>query len=104
MLLGEVSIIDRRYLATDDFFYIAAVANPFRAQRRQTFGDIDMLIGVAPRAAGVVNADRLVHFDLAAHRFRRGERDFAEGNAQIAMQLAFEVDLPRVGERSLRQD
>ena len=36
--IGEVSIIDRRDGASFDFFHIAAVANPFRAQRRQAFG------------------------------------------------------------------
>ncbi len=95
---GEIAIIDRRDGATVDFLHIAAVANPFGAQRRQAFGYIDLLIGVAPRAARVVDADRLVHFDLAAHGFCRREGDFAERNADVGMELAGDVDLAGVGQ------
>ena len=94
---GQVSIVDRRDRAPGGLFHIAAVANPFCPQCRQAFRYIDMLIGIAPRAARVVNADRLIHLDLAAHRFRRRERDLAEWDAEIGMLLAGDVDLAGVG-------
>ena len=78
---------------------IAAVVDPFCAQQRQAFGDIDMLIGIAPRTARVVNANRFISLDLAAHRFRWRERDLAEGNPDAGMQFAGDVDLSGVRER-----
>ena len=73
--------------------------NPIRAQRRQTLVHVHLLIGVAPGAAGVVNADGFVDFDLAGHGFGRRERDFAEGDADVGVELTGEVDLAGVGER-----
>ncbi len=60
MRIGQVSVVDWRDGPAFDLFDIAAVADPFRPERRQTFGDFDALIGVTPRTAGIVNADRLV--------------------------------------------
>ena len=60
--------------------------------------DVDMLIGVAPWTAGVVDADGLVHFDLAAHCFCRGETDLAERDAEVEMELSGEVDLAGIRE------
>src|SRR5450432_1584535 len=93
MLLGKVSIIDRRYLAADGFFHIAAGTNPFCPQCRQAFGYSDVQIRIAPRTARVVNTNRLVHLDFARHRLRRRERNLAEGNVDLGMQLACDVNL-----------
>src|SRR5205085_10684759 len=38
--------------------------------------------------AGVVNADRFVHFDLAGHRFGRRERGLAKRNTNVGMNFA----------------
>src|SRR5438876_10838993 len=62
---------------------------------------MDMLIGVAPRAARVVHAHRLVHFNLAAHCFRRRQRNFAERHPKVGMQFAVQVNLLGIQELSL---
>ena len=73
VILRKEAVILRLDGATSDLFHVTAVANPFCPQCRQAFGYINLLIGVAPWTARVVNADRLIHLDLAAHRFCRGE-------------------------------
>ena len=95
-------------MSTCNDFNIAAIADPFRAQRRKSLRNIAVKIGIAPRAARVVNADRLVvknygrgaraTLDLAVHRLRRRERDFAEWNPNVGMQLAGDVNFLRIGE------
>ena len=56
---------------------------------------------VAPGAAGVVDTDGLVDFDLAGHGFGGGEGDFAERDADIGVELAGDVNFAGVGERSV---
>src|SRR5206468_4846198 len=51
---------------------------------------------ISPRTARVVNADRLIGFDLAVHRFRRRERNLAKRNTKIVMQFSGDVNLARV--------
>ena len=53
---------------------------------------IDVKIRITPRTARVVDADRLVDFDFAVHRFGRCEGDFAKRNANVGMQLAADVN------------
>src|SRR4030095_16209841 len=93
VLLGQISIIDRPNDSPFVFFHVAASANPFRAQRRQTLFDIAVKIGIGPWAARVVNAHRLVYFDFAVRRLGRRERDFPERNANVRMQFAVYVNL-----------
>ena len=100
MLLGKISIINRPNDSSLVFLHVAAFANPFGAQGRQALRDIAVKIGIAPRAAGVVNAHWFVHFDLAVHRFRRCERDFPEWDANIGMQFAGDVNLFGIETRS----
>src|SRR5882724_5495441 len=96
MRFREVSIIDRLYRATDDFFHVSAIANPFCTQRWQTLFDVAGEVRITPRTAGVVNAHRLVYFDLAGHCFRWREIDLAKRNAHVWMNLAGDVNLARV--------
>src|SRR5437870_4909607 len=93
MFFGKVSVVDRRYFASFDFFDVAAFTDPLRAQRRQALFDVAIETRIAPRTAGVVNADRFVYFDLAVHRLRRRERDFAERDADVGMQFAGDENL-----------
>src|SRR5438067_12088386 len=93
MRSGQVSVIDRRDDASFDFVDIAALENPALAQRREALFDVAVKIGIGPGAAGVVNPDGLVDFELAGHGFRWRERNFAEGDAEIGMELAGKVDL-----------
>src|SRR5207249_10488538 len=93
------SVINRPNDSPFDLFNIAAGANPFRAQRRQPLRNIDSpsrIGSIAPRPARIVNAHRLVHFDLAVHRFRRRERNLAERNTKIGMYFSGDVNLARV--------
>src|SRR5947208_14812182 len=99
---GQITIINWRDGPSFDLFDIAAITDPFRAQRRQALFNDPSRIGstaefrIAPGTARVVNADRLVHFDLAVHRLRRREGYFAERDAKIGMQLAGDENLARI--------
>src|SRR5437763_9975985 len=96
MLVGQITIIDRRAGATVDLFDITAVADPFCARRRKALRDVAMKRRITPGTARVVNANRFVHLDFAADRFRWRERDLAEGNPDVGMQLTGDVDLSGV--------
>ena len=69
-----------------DFFDVAAIANPFRAQRRKSLCHIAVKIRITPWAARVVNPHRLVDLDFTVHRLSRRERDLAERNTDVGMQ------------------
>ena len=71
MNLRKPAIIDRLHCPAFVFFHVAAVTDTFCARWRKTFFDIAMKIWIAPRPAGIVNAHRLVRFDLAVYGFRR---------------------------------
>ena len=51
---------------------------------------------IAPRSAGIVNADRFVHLDLAGHRFGWRERYFAERDADVGMNFSADINLPGI--------
>src|SRR5437588_7763568 len=99
MLLGQISVVLRTNGASFDFFDIAAITDPFRTQRRQAVFDVATETRIAPGTAGVVNAHRLVHFNLAGHCFCWRERYFAERNFDVCMQFAGDIDLSGVGQR-----
>src|ERR1700719_4319397 len=100
MLLRKPSVIDGLHLAAVVRLHIATVADPFRAQRWQTLFNIAIEICVTPRAAGVVNAHRLVHLDLAVHRLGRRERDLAKRHANVGMQFPGSVNFARIETQS----
>src|SRR5437899_273723 len=93
---GEIAVIDRRYRAPLNLFDVAAGADPIGAQRREAPFDVAVEIGIAPRTAGVVDANGLVDFDLAGDGFRGGERNFPERDAEVGMEFARDVDLAGV--------
>src|ERR1041385_4932241 len=97
MLFGKISVVDGRDGASFDFLDVTARADPIGAQRGKTLLHIKRNGFVAPRTAGVVNADGFVDFDFAGDRFRRREGDFAEGNAEIR-----DVDFFGIVGRALR--
>jgi len=106
----EKTVINRLSFSPFDFFHISALADPFRAQRRKSLRNIAVKSGVTPRSARVVNAHRLVvknygrgsraSLHLTVHRLRRRERDFAERNPNVRMQLAGDINLARIETRS----
>src|SRR5436305_8681914 len=93
---GEITIINWRDGPSFDLFHVAARENPVSTQGWKPFNWVKRHARLAPRTAGVVNADWLVHFDLAAHRLRRREGYFAERDANIGMQLAGDENFARI--------
>src|SRR6188472_2285372 len=83
MRLGQISVIDRLDDSSGDFFHIATLQDPIAAQGRKPLYWVKRHAWIAPWTASVVNAHRLVHFDLAVHRLRRRKRDFPERHANI---------------------
>jgi hypothetical protein len=93
VLNRKVSIINWPNDSAFVFFHISALQDPIAARGRKPVYWIKSHAWIAPRAAGIVNAHRLVHFDLAIHRFRRRQRDFPERNANVYMQFPRNVNL-----------
>src|SRR2546430_1476512 len=93
---GEIAVINWRDGPSFDFFHVAARENPAPTHGRKPFNWVKRHAWIAPRTAGVVNADRLIHFDLAGHRLGRREGYFAERDAKIGMQLAGDVNFARI--------
>src|SRR5438270_1345853 len=96
MRLRQKSIIDGLNRAPPVFLDIAAVANPVLPQRRQALSNITVKIRIGPRAARVVNAHWLVHFDLAVDRFGRRERNLTERHPYIRMLFSGDVNASRI--------
>ncbi len=93
MFFRKKSVIDWFYFAALVRLDVLAFQNPFSSQWRQALNWVKRHAWIAPRTAGVVNADRLVYFDLARHRFGRSEGYFAARDANIGMQLAGDENL-----------
>src|SRR6184192_605282 len=95
MRIGQISIIDGLNFPSLDFLDVIPFQNPISSQGRQALNWVKRHAWIAPRAAGIVNADRLVlkHYrrgacatlDLAGHCFGWSERDLAERNPNIGM-------------------
>src|SRR6266404_5127969 len=98
---GEITIINWRDGPSFDLFHVVARENPVPTQGRKPFNRVKRHAWIAPRTAGVVNADRFVHFDLAVHRFGRRETDFPERDAEVGMQFSGDENLARIGQRIL---
>ena len=78
MLFRKIAIVDWPNDTTLDLFNVAAVANPFCAQRRQTVCNIDMLIRIAPWTTRVVDVHWFVRLERAVERFGRRKLRFHE--------------------------
>src|SRR5262245_5344826 len=98
MVFRKVSVINRFYWPAVVFRHIAARANPFGAQGRQSFLNRAGKIWIAPRPAGVINAYRFVHFDSTADGFGGCEFDFAHGHADVFVDLAREIRTSALGQ------
>src|SRR5260370_31300676 len=96
MFLRQIAIIDWPNDTAVDFLDITTRENPVSTQGRKPLNWVKRHAWIAPRTAGVVNADRFVDFDLAVHRFGRRERDLAERNPEVGVQFTGEVNLARI--------
>ena len=95
---GEVAVVAGLDGAAVVRFDVVAVGDPRFAKRGEAGLDGAGVGGVAPGAGGVVDADGFVDFDLAAVGLGGAEGDLAHGDADVGMQLAFEVDAGAGGE------
>ena len=86
---AEVAVVLRAGRATGVLFHVAAIGDPICAHGRQALLDIAGEIGIAPRTATVIDANWLIDFDGAVHRFGWGEGNFAKGNADLRMDASF---------------
>src|SRR5262245_26825865 len=96
MRLRQIAIVNRLNSPSVVLFDVAAIANPFRAQGRKSLLHITVKIHIAPWAACVVHAHRVVDFDFTVHGLSRCERDFPERNANVGMKLPRNVSLLRI--------
>src|SRR5262245_29718467 len=78
-------------LAAFVLFHVAASDDPMAAQRGQSVAHLSVERGIAPRAASVVNANRIVDLDLAVETFGHVLADFAERHAYARLR-AGDVD------------
>src|SRR5436853_1994421 len=93
MFIRKKSVVDWLNFATVDLFHVAAFQYPILSQGRQALNRVERHARIAPRTAGVVNADRFVYFDLAGNRLRRREIYFAERHADVGMDLPGDENL-----------
>src|SRR5438552_11475077 len=96
VLSRQIPIIDRPYCAPSVFLDIAAGANPFLPQRRQTLFDITVKSRIAPRTTCVVNAHRLIALEPAVKIFGRRERNLTERHPYIRMLFSGDVNPSRI--------
>src|SRR5438552_14477687 len=96
VLSRQIPIIDRPYCAPSVFLDIAAGANPFLPQRRQTLFDITVKSRIAPRTTCVVNAHRLIALEPAVKIFGRRERNLTERHPYIRMLVSGDVNASRI--------
>jgi hypothetical protein len=68
---GQISIIDWLDRPPIDFLHIGSLQDPIAAQGRKPLRWVMRHAWIAPWPAGVVNAHRLVYFNLAGHCFGR---------------------------------
>ncbi len=91
----RVSVASRS-VSWRNFFDIAAGENPLAAEGRQALFDFTLKSFISPRAAGVIDAHRIVDLDAPGVRFGRTEFDFAERNTDIRVDRPANVGAVRV--------
>src|SRR5688572_18405832 len=96
--VGEVAIVLGVDFAAFIGFDVVAGDDPFFAEGGQALFDGAGVGGIAPGAGGVVDADGFVDFDFAGVGLGGAEGDLAHGNADVGMELAFDVDAGAGGE------
>ncbi len=92
VLVRQIAIINWPNDSSLDLVHISALQDPIAAQGRKPLYWVKRHAWIAPWAARVVNAYRLVYFGFAVHRLRRRERDFPERHANIPMQFGADVN------------
>jgi hypothetical protein len=92
VLFGKIAVVLRADGTAVNFFDVVASANPFVAQRGQTLFDVSVKLRIAPRAARVVDAHRLVRLESTVEVFGRREADLAHRHAQSGMEATFQVN------------
>src|SRR6266545_7859043 len=93
MRFRQVSIINGLNDSSFDLVHISTFQDPIAAQGWKPLYWVKRHAWIAPRTARIINAHRLVYFDLAVHRFRQRERDFPKWHANVPMQFAIDVNL-----------
>ena len=91
VLARKVTIVHRLHFSSCVGCRIAALRNPFLAERRESLGDIPVEIGITPRPAAFINADGGVRFQLAVKVLSRGERDLAHWDTHLGMEGASDI-------------
>ncbi len=89
VLFGKIAVVNGLCRAAVVFLHIAAGANPLGAQCRQPLLHRAFEVRIAPRTGAIIDAHRLILLDGAGVRPGGREFDFAQGHADIG------VDLPR---------
>src|SRR6185295_5659068 len=92
---SEITIIDRLRLSTRIFFNITTTNDPLAPHLRQSFADVALNLGIAPRPARVVNTNRWIRRHRAVEIARLALRDFAKRNSH-AWLLAIDVNASRI--------
>src|SRR4030095_8965257 len=95
MRFRQIALLHRFNSPSVVLLNITALANPFRAQRRKSLLHITVKIRIAPWAACVVHAHRLVYFDFSIHGFSRSECYLAKRHTNCAMNFTANVNLAR---------
>src|SRR4051812_31912886 len=75
---------------------VIPAADPIEAEWGKTFNRVKRHAWIAPRAAAIVDADRLVRLQFAAERFRVRLRDLPERDTNVGMQFAFDINAPAI--------
>jgi len=96
MLIAKITIVARCYRATFVFFHVRSRQDPRSSHRRQTLYHIPGELGIAPRAAAIVNADGIVDLGLSVEGFGRPQRNFSHRNSDVGIDLARRVDARRI--------
>jgi len=86
---AEVAIVLGDGRATGILFHVGAIGDPICAHGRQPLLDIAGEIGIAPRAAAIIDANWLIDFNGAVEGFGWGEDNFAKGNADLRVDGSF---------------
>ena len=96
--LREVAVIGRGYGAAVVSLNVAAGEDPVLAEPREALLDVAMEGGVAPWAAGIVNADRVIRLEGTGEIFGGGKGDLAHGDAHLGVEGAGGVYAAAIGE------
>src|SRR5438552_18746931 len=101
MLVRQITIINWPNNSSFDFVHISALQDPIAAQGRKPLYWIKRHAWVAPWAARVVHAYRLIDFDFTVYRLSRCECYLAKRYTNAGVNFAASVNLSRIWKRRL---